>query len=878
MIPSWVKPVSTQHVSPTLTALPNTVSQAISLAVPMGLVLQPLAADTAEQGHAKMRAARALREAAGVELPEGQSDHTTVVPGPERGYVGVTPASEYVPVVDFGAAGVVRCVSCRAYLNPFVDWVNNGTAWRCNLCGKLNDCGKYQPLNPDGSRKTELLHASIEIAAPGEYMVRQPMPPTFVFCIDVSQKALDAGILQSVCSTLLGSVLPGLAKNPRALVGFVTFNSTVHLYSLKPSESGHPEMFVLPDLEDLFFPVPYGLLMNLAECYDTVTALLDSLPSMHGAGPKSNLLSGDGAASAANGDLPNGEPRFQEAPDVESATGPALNACLMIMSPVGGQILLFQAGLPSLGVGRLLNRENPRLWGTNQESQQLKPASNHYHSTAANFTRYQIAVNTFCFSPRSQTPGLPAGHGPRGPGTGEPIFSDVATLSQLSRYSGGQCFWYEGFCAQEPSARVPDFKDYWRLRSDLSRVLLRTTGWEAVLRLRCSTGLKVRQFLGNFYLRGTDLLSLPAVGSDASFGCVLGFDDKPNPGGSGSGAGMLRGDRAYVQSALLYTTSNGQRRIRVHTSCFPVTSVVQDLYDFCDANSTAALMGKLAVNTAISQGTTQARESLHRTCHQILSHALQHQSRHQQQPQQPPPMYSQQLEPDDLRAQQTGPQLPQSLRSLPLLVLGLMKHPAFRPGASVRVDARSHALAVMRIASVREMETYMRPRLLPLHGLPLRDARGESSGGDHGDEDSAAAETRILPEELPLRAHGLTPSDVLLVDAGLEIVLWVGREAPLDWVREVFGVSSLQGVDPEQLTVRQDPSAGQDPKKSTSGQVHAIVEYLRTRSPYYQRLVVAPQDSPHEAHFTQYLIEDRFHRLPSLPEFMQMMTRGGIHQ
>jgi hypothetical protein len=42
-------------------------------------------------------------------------------------------------VVNFGPTGVVRCRHCRTYVNPFVQWVDNGRRWRCNLCGVSND-------------------------------------------------------------------------------------------------------------------------------------------------------------------------------------------------------------------------------------------------------------------------------------------------------------------------------------------------------------------------------------------------------------------------------------------------------------------------------------------------------------------------------------------------------------------------------------------------------------------------------------------------------------------------------------------------------------------------------------------------------------------
>ena len=47
-----------------------------------------------------------------------------------------------------------------------------------------------------------------------------------------------------------------------------------------------------------------------------------------------------------------------------------------------------------------------------------------------------------------------------------------------------------------------------------SRNLSRETAWEAVMRIRCSTGLRISSFFGHFFIRSTDLLALPACDTD----------------------------------------------------------------------------------------------------------------------------------------------------------------------------------------------------------------------------------------------------------------------------------------------------------------------------------------------------------------------------
>lgn len=50
------------------------------------------------------------------------------------------------------------------------------------------------------------------------------------------------------------------------------------------------------------------------------------------------------------------------------------------------------------------------------------------------------------------------------------------------------------------------------------RYLVRKIGFEAVMRVRCTRGLQIHTFHGNFFVRSTDLLSLPNINPDAGFG------------------------------------------------------------------------------------------------------------------------------------------------------------------------------------------------------------------------------------------------------------------------------------------------------------------------------------------------------------------------
>jgi protein transport protein SEC24 len=48
-------------------------------------------------------------------------------------------------------------------------------------------------------------------------------------------------------------------------------------------------------------------------------------------------------------------------------------------------------------------------------------------------------------------------------------------------------------------------------------VLRRNLGLEAVLRIRCTTGIQLNTFHGNFFMRSSDLLALPNVSPNNAY-------------------------------------------------------------------------------------------------------------------------------------------------------------------------------------------------------------------------------------------------------------------------------------------------------------------------------------------------------------------------
>lgn len=52
----------------------------------------------------------------------------------------------------------------------------------------------------------------------------------------------------------------------------------------------------------------------------------------------------------------------------------------------------------------------------------------------------------------------------------------------------------------------------------------------------------------------------------------------------------------YIQSALLYSTSEGERRIRVHNIALPLTTTKHLPFEFMDVTATIHMFARVALN------------------------------------------------------------------------------------------------------------------------------------------------------------------------------------------------------------------------------------------------------------------------------------------
>jgi protein transport protein SEC24 len=452
------------------------------------------------------------------------------------------------------------------------------------------------------------------------------MPAVYFFLIDVSMNAIQTGATAAACSAI-SQVISDLPEGPQTMVGIATFDCTIHFYNLKRALQ-QPLMLIVPDVQDVYTPLQTDVVVQLSECRQHLELLLESIPSM-----------------------------FQNNRTAESAFGAAVQAAFLAIKSTGGKLLVFQSVLPSTGIGSLSAREAEGRTnisaGEKEAHKLLQPADKTLKTMAIELAEYQVCVDVFI---TTQT------------------YVDIGSISVIPRTTGGQVYYYYPFSALSDPAK---------LYNDLRWNVTRPQGFEAVMRVRCSQGIQVQEYHGNFCKRIPTDVDLPGIDCDKTIMVTLKHDDK-----------LQDGSECSFQCALLYTTVYGQRRIRVTTLSLPCTNMLSNLFRSADLDTQFACFLKQAASKIPSTPLLQVREQVTNLCISVLF------------------SYRKFCATVTSSGQLI---LPEALKLLPLYTLALMKSTGLRNDG--RIDDRSIWINYVSSLSTPLAVPLVYPRMVAIHNL-----------------------------------------------------------------------------------------------------------------------------------------------------------------
>lgn len=535
----------------------------------------------------------------------------------------------------------------------------------------------------------------------------------------------------------------------------------------------------------------------------------------------------------------------------KSALGPAVKMAIKILTPIGGRISVIQAQLPNSGNpddGSILTKREDILVKRNMSADKngdqitplINPASDYYKNLALECCENQISTDVFNLSTS---------------------YADVASISPLAKYSAGTVFHYSNSPLERTSTLV-------RFDQDFRNHLVKPIGLESVLRLRYSRGLKIHTFHGNGFVRSPNLLVLPNANPDASFALQIAIEDDLKP------------DTRYVyfQASILYTTPEAERRIRVHTARYQTVTTLPEIIYGAHQPAIVAMLAKMAVDRSLQASIGEAKEALIGAAIDLIE------------------IYS---IADQSRARSYPAGLPENLRQVPLYILALLKHIAFKISSPIKLDDRSAAMERFKTLPIEDLITYIYPDLYPIHNIM-----------------SSSSDEWRTP--ISLSAAYIERNGAYLLDAYDVMVIYVCEYIDPGWCYEVFGVSDYSRIIEQQDVVPtnqynhnnnvrpRDPvnfmgssqmsgpgkvdsptifnptsiasTVSETPlvnlpelENSTSTRVREFANCLIEARPQKPKFYILKENSPARSIFTQYLIDDRSESYHSYGEFSKFL-------
>jgi protein transport protein SEC24 len=198
-------------------------------------------------------------------------------------------------------------------------------------------------------------------------------------------------------------------------------------------------------------------------------------------------------------------------------------------------------------------------------------------------------------------------------------FLDLATLGELCRITSGKIKWI----------RSRQWKE--QLLEELQRPVLSFVGLDAVFKLRCSAGIQVKSYM-SCTAPGVTIENAMADSPELELSIVdpqscIAVELEHRVGGIPKGTNVV-----YFQSALLYTTPSGKRRVRVSTLGLRTSSIAADVFRSVDFSAVTALLTRQAITNLwkpsvdIDTPLRHARDDITSKCVHILSNYRLHTS------------------------------------------------------------------------------------------------------------------------------------------------------------------------------------------------------------------------------------------------------------
>lgn len=409
-----------------------------------------------------------------------------------------------------------------------------------------------------------------------------------------------------------------------------------------------------------------------------------------------------------------------------------------------------------------------KLVNTDKEKILFQPQTNVYDSLAKDCVAHGCSVTLFLFPSQ---------------------YVDVASLGLVPQLTGGTLYKYNNF--QMHLDRQQFLND---LRNDIEKKI----GFDAIMRVRTSTGFRATDFFGGILMNNTTDVEMAAIDCDKAVTVEFKHDDK-----------LSEDTGALIQCAVLYTTISGQRRLRIHNLGLNCSSQLADLYKSCETDALINFFAKSAFKAVLHQPLKVIREILvNQTAHMLACYRKNCAS---------PSAASQLI-------------LPDSMKVLPVYMNCLLKNCVLLSRPEISTDERAYQRQLVMTMGVADSQLFFYPQLLPIHTLDVK--------------------STVLPAAVRCSESRLSEEGIFLLANGLHMFLWLGVSSPPELIQGIFNVPSFAHINTDMTLL---PEVG----NPYSQQLRMIMGIIQQKRPYSMKLTIVKQREQPEMVFRQFLVEDK---------------------
>ncbi|OLY80219.1 Protein transport protein Sec24C [Smittium mucronatum] len=608
----------------------------------------------------------------------------------------IGPNDTPLQIVDFGDEGPIRCLRCKTYVNPYMVFIDGGKRFVCNLCKNENDVPDDYFCNLDmaGRRldwdlRPELKCGSTEFVATKEFISPSLGPISYVFAIDVSLASVKSGLVRSCANAIKQTLYTGVGLPLGVQFGLITYDKNVYLYNLN-SKLEEAQAHLISDNNKKISSLSDGFLVDPYVSRRLIISLLDNLPK-----------------------------KFSKNKEAKPILETFIYSVFKAFKGKRSKLFLFQTDFIYYQSRNFRSQDNSNILDFDNENPLCPNQESFFRDMGLKFNEEGIGFKIYLFPNK---------------------YTNALSISLITDVTSGELSIYQSYNID---------RDGPRFTSDLKYDVTRDVGFNGVLHIRCSDGLRIAEYYGNMFMRNHVDVELPFITSDTSLAATLKHDGKLN-----------ENEDVYFQISLLYTSSDGRRLIRIHNLAIPCTTLIGNMFKYADIDTSVNLLARMALAETKSLSLINIKDNLQDQCVQILSAYRKNCAK---------------------GSAQSKLILPEAFKLLPIYILSILKSPAFRSGINVQIDNRIFGMILLNNVNVKQSMRYFYPKIAPIHEIypPLED------------------NTQVMPPLVRASYSLLDPQGIYLLQSNSSVLyLWIGRQADSSILNSLFGVPSVEQINP----------------------------------------------------------------------------------